>query len=152
MNISGIVGLIGFWGLLIMAMAMGGEPAIFFCPTAACIVVGVTLGAGLMAFGLRDLLNGVLALRMIVIRLPDEALHQTQAQVLRGLIPPAYAAGVLGTAIGLVQILTTVDDPSIIGVAMAVALLTVLYSVMLAEGLLRPGARHIEHRLSARER
>ncbi len=114
----------------------------------AIIVAGVTIGVGLMAFGLKDLLNGLLALRALVIRVPDEALHRQQAQVLRGLIPSCYAAGALGTLIGVVQMLAMLEDPSQIGWGMAVALLTVLYSVILAEGFLRPGARHIEHRSS----
>ncbi len=149
MNISGIIGFCIFFGLLALAIMWGGHPAVFISPAAAIIVSGVFIGAGLMAFGLRTLLDGLLALRVLLVRVPDETLRPQQAHVLRGLIPSAYAAGVLGTIIGLVLMLATLDDPSVIGASIAVAVLTVLYSVLLAEGLLRPGAQHIEHRCSA---
>ncbi len=146
-NTSGILGIAGFWGLLLLAMAAVGTLQTFVNLPAAIIVVGVTIGAGLMTFGLKDFFHSLLGLQALVIHVPDDALRQGHAQVLRGLIPSAYAAGVLGTVIGCVQMLATVDDSSVIGAALAVVLLTVLYSVMLAEGILRPGARHIEHRI-----
>ena len=40
--------------------------------------------------------------------------------------------GLIGTLVGLVQMLTQLDDPSKIGPAMAVALLTTLYGAVLA--------------------
>lgn len=148
MNISGIVGFIGFWVLIGAAIALGGNPLIFVNVPSIIIVAGVVSCTGLMAFGMKDLLDGVLGLRALVVRVPDEALQEQQAQVLRGLIPSSYAAGGLGTLIGGVQMLAAFDDPSQIGPGMAVAILTVLYSILLAEGVLRPGARHIEHRSS----
>ena len=45
----------------------------------------------------------------------------------------ALAAGAIGTLIGLTQMLQQLDDPSKIGPAMAVALLTMLYGVFLSE-------------------
>ena len=47
-------------------------------------------------------------------------------------------SGVLGTLIGLVQMLANLDDPTQLGPAMAVALLTLLYSVFLSELWLAP--------------
>ena len=44
----------------------------------------------------------------------------------------APAFGMIGTLVGLVQMLSTMDDPSAIGPAMAVALLTTLYGAVLA--------------------
>jgi len=44
----------------------------------------------------------------------------------------APAFGMIGTLVGLVQMLSTMDDPSTIGPAMAVALLTTLYGAVLA--------------------
>ena len=52
----------------------------------------------------------------------------------------AIASGLLGTVIGLVQMLQNLDDPSTIGPAMAVALLTLLYGVLLGEFFFRPTA------------
>ena len=44
----------------------------------------------------------------------------------------APAFGMIGTLVGLVQMLSTMDDPSAIGPSMAVALLTTLYGAVLA--------------------
>ena len=44
----------------------------------------------------------------------------------------APSMGMIGTLIGLVQMLQTLDDPSSIGPAMAVALLTTMYGAILA--------------------
>jgi chemotaxis protein MotA len=50
----------------------------------------------------------------------------------------APAFGMIGTLVGLVQMLTSMDDPSQIGVGMAVALLTTLYGALLANVILLP--------------
>ena len=49
----------------------------------------------------------------------------------------AIASGLIGTVIGLVNMLANLDDPSAIGPAMAVALLTILYGVILGEFVCR---------------
>jgi chemotaxis protein MotA len=46
--------------------------------------------------------------------------------------------GMIGTLIGLVQMLSAMDDPKSIGPAMAVALLTTLYGAMLANMVALP--------------
>lgn len=48
------------------------------------------------------------------------------------------AMGMIGTLIGLVQMLSAMDDPKSIGPAMAVALLTTLYGAMLATMIALP--------------
>lgn len=50
------------------------------------------------------------------------------------------AMGMIGTLIGLVQMLSAMDDPKAIGPAMAVALLTTLYGAMLANMVALPVA------------
>lgn len=50
----------------------------------------------------------------------------------------APAMGMIGTLIGLVQMLSAMDDPKSIGPAMAVALLTTLYGAMLANMVALP--------------
>ena len=50
----------------------------------------------------------------------------------------AWAGGLFGTMIGLVQMLASLDDPSRIGVGAAVALLTTVYGVFLAELIISP--------------
>ena len=55
-----------------------------------------------------------------------------------GTYAPAF--GMIGTLIGLVKMLSTLDDPSKIGEGMAVALLTTLYGALLANVLFLPAA------------
>ncbi|MEM6616620.1 MAG: MotA/TolQ/ExbB proton channel family protein [Pseudomonadota bacterium] len=54
------------------------------------------------------------------------------SRVFKALGDAAPAFGMIGTLVGLVQMLSTMDDPSTIGPAMAVALLTTLYGAIIA--------------------
>jgi chemotaxis protein MotA len=60
--------------------------------------------------------------------------------------------GVAGTLIGLVQMLRNMDDPSAIGPAMAVALLTAFYAVMASELFVAPMLNRIHTRSKEKER
>ncbi|MEH6567414.1 MAG: MotA/TolQ/ExbB proton channel family protein, partial [Halopseudomonas sp.] len=60
----------------------------------------------------------------------------------------APAMGMIGTLIGLVQMLAVMDDPKSIGPAMAVALLTTLYGAMLANMVALPIADKLNLRKS----
>jgi len=52
----------------------------------------------------------------------------------------APAFGMIGTLIGLIQMLRTLDDPSKIGAGMATALITTFYGAALANMILLPMA------------
>jgi len=56
----------------------------------------------------------------------------------------APSMGMIGTLIGLVQMLQALDDPSSIGPAMAVALLTTMYGAILAFMVFNPIAEKLE--------
>ncbi len=58
--------------------------------------------------------------------------HTTGQSVFKGMGDAAPAFGMIGTLIGLVQMLGNMADPSSIGPAMAVALLTTLYGALIA--------------------
>jgi len=58
--------------------------------------------------------------------------HEQGAKIFSSLGDVGPAMGMIGTLIGLVQMLSAMDDPKAIGPAMAVALLTTLYGAMLA--------------------
>ncbi|MFO7817600.1 MAG: motility protein A [Thermodesulfobacteriota bacterium] len=64
--------------------------------------------------------------------------HETGAEILGIMGTFAPAMGMIGTVIGLVQMLKTMNDPSTIGPAMAVALLTTFYGALLANLLFNP--------------
>ncbi|MBE0367203.1 flagellar motor protein PomA [Pseudoalteromonas sp. MMG013] len=58
--------------------------------------------------------------------------HEQGASLFKSLADIAPAMGMIGTLIGLVAMLSNMDDPKAIGPAMAVALLTTLYGAFLA--------------------
>ncbi|WP_018403251.1 motility protein A [Marinobacter gelidimuriae] len=62
----------------------------------------------------------------------------------RGIGESAPAIGMLGTLVGLVQMLNTLDDPSSIGPAMAIALLTTLYGAFIAQLIALPLADKLQ--------
>ncbi len=67
-----------------------------------------------------------------------EGRHETGIELLSALAAYAPALGMIGTVIGLVQMLKTMDDPSSIGPAMAVALITTFYGAVLANLVFLP--------------
>lgn len=76
--------------------------------------------------------------------------HQKSASVLKKAAEFAPAMGLIGTLIGLVQMLGNLEDPSSIGPAMAVALLTTFYGAVLANMVFAPMAAKLD-RNSAEE-
>lgn len=69
---------------------------------------------------------------------------ETSAGVFRAIGEAAPAFGMIGTLVGLIQMLANLSDPSSIGPAMAVALLTTLYGAMIANLFALPMADKIE--------
>jgi len=70
--------------------------------------------------------------------------HQQSQSVLRKAAETAPAMGLIGTLIGLVQMLGGLNDPTTIGPAMALALLTTLYGAILAYMVFGPLAAKLE--------
>jgi chemotaxis protein MotA len=74
--------------------------------------------------------------------------HKTGASIIRRASEVAPAMGLIGTLVGLVQMLTQLNDPSSIGPAMAVALLTTFYGAVLGTVILAPMAAKLERNAS----
>jgi chemotaxis protein MotA len=70
--------------------------------------------------------------------------HMQSAQILKRSAEVAPAMGLIGTLVGLVQMLGNLEDPSTIGPAMAVALLTTFYGAVLANMVFNPLAGKLE--------
>ncbi|MFQ5560290.1 MAG: motility protein A [Nitrospinota bacterium] len=72
--------------------------------------------------------------------------HEAGAEILTifGSFSPAF--GMIGTLIGLVMMLQSMDDPSTIGPAMAIALITTFYGALLANTLFIPLAGKLKKR------
>lgn len=70
--------------------------------------------------------------------------HRRSANILRRASEIAPAMGLIGTLIGLVQMLANLQDPETIGPAMAFALLTTFYGAILGTAVLAPMAAKLE--------
>lgn len=78
--------------------------------------------------------------------------HEIGQGVFKSLGEASPAFGMIGTLVGLVQMLATMDDPSSIGPSMAVALLTTLYGAVLANLIFLPLADKLVLRSQEEER
>lgn len=72
--------------------------------------------------------------------------HKLGAEIFTSMGTFAPAMGMIGTLIGLVQMLQSMDDPSTIGPAMAVALLTTFYGSLMANICCMPIAGKLKTR------
>ncbi|MCB1437833.1 MAG: MotA/TolQ/ExbB proton channel family protein [Rhodobiaceae bacterium] len=63
----------------------------------------------------------------------------------------APAFGMIGTLVGLVQMLQTMDDPSTIGPSMAIALLTTLYGALIANLICTPVCDKLARKIKVEE-
>lgn len=75
-----------------------------------------------------------------------EARHKKGADIFTSIAAYAPAMGMVGTLIGLVQMLQNMADPSAIGPAMAVALLTTFYGAVIANIFCAPMAGKLKNR------
>ncbi len=103
-----------------------------------------------LAKGMQMLVDGidVNAIRGVLEKEMDyvEDRHKLGAEVFTTLATFAPALGMIGTLIGLVQMLQTLDDPSKIGPAMAVALITTFYGALLANLIFLPMSGKLKKR------
>lgn len=212
MDLATLIGILGSFGFVVMAMLMGGTLDMFFDVTSILIVFGGTLFVVMMKYNLGQFLGavkiamkafmfkidpvdeliaksvemadaarkgGFLALEeaeisnpflqkgvdMLVdghdadvvrttlendIRLTAER-HEVGADIFKQFGDVAPAMGMIGTLVGLVAMLSNMDDPKSIGPAMAVALLTTLYGAVVANMVAIPIADKLRLR-SAEER
>lgn len=203
-----LLGLLAAFGLVALAMAIGGSPESFIDAPAMLIVLGGTFGVTITSYSLQDVLRtqpiiaktllravakpertaqkmielamlarksgplaiedavnsqignpfGRRALQMVVDGQTPEDIeivlkreidemtyrHYNGAGILRKAAETAPAMGLIGTLIGLVQMLGNLDDPATIGPNMAIALLTTFYGAVLSSMLFAPLASKLE--------
>ena len=102
---------------------------------------GVRLGVdGLSPELIKETLKGELS------SLKDR--HDRGQRIFKFMSTTAPSMGLIGTIVGLVQMLQSLDDPDSIGPAMAVALLTTLYGAILAFLIFGPIAAKLGNRTS----
>lgn len=199
MDIATLIGFLGGFGIIIGAIATGGDVMLFVNTPSILIVVGGTFMVTLMRISLADFLrsfgvaakaflnkkddpaalieeavrladvarkNGLLALEgetieneflqrgvSLCVDGHDPALvkkmlgedinqaiqrHDVGQDMWKSVGDMAPAMGMIGTLVGLVQMLANMSDPASIGPAMAVALLTTLYGAVIANAFAIP--------------
>jgi chemotaxis protein MotA len=200
-DIATLIGLLGGFGIIVGAIATGGDMGLFMNVPGLLIVVGGTFMITLMQVSLADFLgsfsigmkaffykvddpknliedavqladvarkNGLLALEgqeinnefmakgiSLCVDGHDPAFvqkmlakdmdltirrHEVGQRMFSNMAVMAPAMGMIGTLIGLVQMLANMSDPASIGPAMAVALLTTLYGAVIANAFAQPMA------------
>lgn len=209
MDLATLIGIVGAFGFVIMAMLLGGTIDMFMDLISVLIVVGGTAFIVMMKYNMgqfigafkiamkafifktdspEELINksiemadaarkgGFLALEeadisnafmqkgvdMLVdghdadvvrttlekdIRLTS-ARHEMGAEIFKQIGDVAPAMGMIGTLVGLVAMLSNMDDPKSIGPAMAVALLTTLYGAIIANMVAIPVSDKLKLRAS----
>ena len=213
MDLATLIGLVLGFGLVLVAILLGGSLGAFIDAPSVLIVVAGTFAITTVSFTLKEIIkgqgillktilfslpagpdeakrlldlaqkaraNGMLAIQgdvdqientflkdsltLAVDGTPPEAIeavmkgdtagmaerHLAGVTILKKSSEVAPAMGLIGTLIGLVQMLGNLDDPSKIGPAMAVALLTTMYGAILANMVFAPMAAKLE-RNSAEE-
>jgi len=209
MDIATVFGVISAFGLVLLAIMMGGGIGLFINVQSLLIVLGGTLGVTLINYPLKDVLGvmsvvknalftrtlaigemiqkfndfaqktrkeGILALEKELENVNDafmkkgvqlsidgmepaqirqileteldfiQTRHKSGAEIFTTMGTFAPAMGMIGTLIGLVQMLQSMDDPSSIGPAMAVALLTTFYGSIMANVICLPIAGKLKSR------
>ena len=132
--------------LIVAAIVLGSPLQAFINGPSLLIVVGLVLCVGLANHTTKEVSN---AFQVALSNEPvDPNEGQRHAAVLQTFRIAATGAGITGTFIGFIQMLANMDDPSKIGPAMAVALLTIFYAVLLSELLLGPLINRIHARMN----
>ena len=122
-------------GCLLMGVKFGGGEVIFFIDLTSLLIVFV------MGFCFASSAHGFLRVLSALVagfsptRVTDED-SLRDAMILQSLRNAICTAAGVGYLIGVIQMLTNLADPSAIGPAMAVALLTSLYAVVFGELIL----------------
>ena len=138
-----LIGLFASILLIGAAIALGGDPAKFVNIPSIICVLGLSWAFGFTAWGI-EFFRSYFTLAAVLFA-PNVAIVPSQhPKVIASHIAQIYGAGAIAMMIGLIQLLLTLNDPTTIISALSVVLIAPLYSVFIAEALLRPGARAME--------
>ena len=146
MNFMRIAALLSTIGLFVFAIFNGSTVLVFIDPASVVLVPVVcglmlvaTHGGAVVRGALHDGLAGMFG-QLDLTQEPDRA--RRVAMVANSGMNFSLIAGVVGGLIGLIQMFQSLSDPSAIGPAMAVALLTAFYAACLVFLLFMPMARN----------
>ncbi|GLS91596.1 flagellar motor protein PomA [Psychromonas marina] len=212
MDLATLIGIIGAFGFVIMAMLLGGTMDMFIDTVSIMIVCGGTTFVVMMKYNMGQFIGAIkIAVKAFMFKTdsPEELIgksvemadaarkggflaleeaeitnpfmqkgvdmlvdghdadvvrntlendirltssrHEAGADIFKQIGDVAPAMGMIGTLVGLVAMLSNMDDPKSIGPAMAVALLTTLYGAIIANMVAIPIADKLKLR-AAEER
>tara|TARA_R110001583_G_scaffold112917_6_gene263160 strand:- start:48925 stop:49695 length:771 start_codon:yes stop_codon:yes gene_type:complete len=198
-DLATIIGILGAFGFVIMAMLLGGTIDMFIDMISILIVFGGTAFVVMMQYNLSQFIGAIkIAMKAFMFKSdsPEELIsksvemadaarkggflaleeatitnafmqkgvdmlvdghdadvvrstletdikltagrHEMGAAIFKSIGDVAPAMGMIGTLVGLVAMLSNMDDPKSIGPAMAVALLTTLYGAIVANMMALP--------------
>ncbi len=130
------VGLTGVLGMILAGILWGGRLGIFVDVPSICIVVGVALCLVSGQYSTDELINTIGgALRRRPLTAEAAKTHQASLSTIRGIF---HAGGAVGFLVGVVIMFNHLDDPTRIGPAMAISLLTPFYASLSAELFIGP--------------
>lgn len=135
--ISRLIGLQIAVGLFIWMIAASGGLMMYVDLPSLIIVGGVSAGVMLVCFTPAQLWGAVVTL--LNAGAGRGAGHRAEAAAVFGrAYQVVWGVGLVGTLFGLIAMLADLSDPSAIGAGMAVALIMVAYSALLAELIIAP--------------
>jgi len=198
-DLATLIGFVGAFGFVIMAMLLGGTIDMFIDMVSVLIVFGGTAMVVMMKYNMGQFIGAIkIAMKAFMFKSdsPDELInksvemadaarkggflaleeaeisnafmqkgvdmlvdghdadvvratlendirltagrHEIGADIFKQIGDVAPAMGMIGTLVGLVAMLSNMDDPKSIGPAMAVALLTTLYGAIIANMMALP--------------
>lgn len=149
--LSSIVGLCLFGLGTVGCWVLGGGHASFLIHIAPLlgIIVG-SLGSSTLAFGLGTVLEAVSAIRLFFFASPSFQPSHKSLAVVRFLLVSVYMLGGLFSLFWLIMTLAAIAGPlEKIGERLAVAICSLIYAVLISEGLLRPLRNRLETSLLA---
>ena len=136
MRAAAVLGLTVTLGIVVMAMALGGPMLLFFDEPAFLLVVVGTGVASSLVHGPRSISRvwvGGYARMLAPVRFSAWGVGECR-EALRCVHSAGAMSALLagaGALIGLVQMLSTMDDPTRIGPALAMALMSLMYGLVL---------------------
>jgi flagellar motor component MotA len=137
--VSGIL----FTGMFLAAIVMG-SPLTSFINLPSVIIV---IGGGSLLWTLSHGLSGPVHMFQRALG-PANPVELEEAQIIADTGRRQFErVGWLGVLIGCIQMLQNMDDPKMIGPAMALALLTAFYGHLIAAVVFLPFSRHFAARL-----
>lgn len=142
---AGILGILVAFCSLVVLTVLGGSITHFINIPSIVFVICVALGLQLATVGGNALSDLSLGLRLLFFESPSSGLRAGLATDLRAFARYLYVAGILGSIIGLIQVLANFTDWSVLGVVLSTAPLTPFYATILAECIVRPCANRVDY-------